>query len=291
MELVTALPGVLLAAVLSAPGRAQVADERGQIGITLVAAGDEHRVAGEVAIRGPVITSCESGPDGRASFDGLPPGRYVVRASAPGYRPSAATVVDLGEGRRSVTIVLGAQLPARRIGRVTTAVSDRRSEADIARTLTTDTLEAAGHVSGVSSTFGVDTAELPPTISLEGHPEQSVAQTIDGLPLGAPGLRSALRYINPDLISAMGATFGPVPGSSGGAIDFKTLDPTLAWNGQLGARRSAFGGNGLDISERGSLGSIGGGLRARRSGEPRRHRRPRVPRRERLGFHPCAARP
>ncbi|MGI5161700.1 MFS transporter [Microbispora sp. CA-102843] len=95
-------------------------------------------------VRGEVVATSSTDPEGGFSFSGIVAGTYTLTVSGPAYRPAAVPIEVLGTGQTRHDVVL---LPGARV-RGTVRVKDGVPLADARVTL----LDAAGNVVGAATT-------------------------------------------------------------------------------------------------------------------------------------------
>jgi hypothetical protein len=249
--------------VMSAPlaGRA---DETGSITITVTDA-TTHAALGlaRVLLDGPVITSELTSPDGTVKFTDVPPGIYRARVAKSSYNAVTSAQFEVLEGHYITVSVALAKPAVRSLGTVTvrsTAVisSTTVDENSAARKLSDTLTDALGKLSGVtvsSDPNGDSDAQV--TVSLDGHDPTQTGLTLDGVPLNAPGVAGDLRSINTDLFSSASTNFGPSAGALGGTVGFRSIEPTLTWQGKVTASYGTFGNAAGILSLSGTTGRIG----------------------------------
>jgi Carboxypeptidase regulatory-like domain/TonB-dependent Receptor Plug Domain len=246
---------------LCAPARA---DETGQITITVTDTTTKAPLGlARVLLDGPVLTSELSGPDGKVSFVDVPVGIYRARVAKSGYDPvTSAQFEVLGAQVITVDIAL-AKSTLKTIGTVTvkstaTINSTTVSDSSAVRKLSDTLADALNKLSGVSlSTDPNGSSDATVTVSLEGHDPTQTSLSLDGVPLNAPGIAGDLRQINTDLFSSASVNFGASAGALGGGVSFRSLEPTLTWQGKLTQSFGSYGKSSTIISEQGSAGGLG----------------------------------
>src|SRR5215469_2023578 len=240
------------------------ADDTGSITIVVTDA-TTHAPLGlaRVLLDGAVLTSELSQPDGSVHFTDVPPGIYRARIIKNGYESVTSAQFEVLEGR-AVTVAVALAKPAvRSLGTVTvrssavissTTVNENSAVRKLSSTLT----DALGKISGVTiSTDASGDSDSQVTVSLEGHDPSQTSLTLDGIPMNAPGVAGDLRSINSDLFSSAGVSYGPSAGSLGGSVGFRSVDPTLTWQGTLTAAYGTFGNASGILSLSGTTGNVG----------------------------------
>ncbi|HXM19649.1 MAG TPA: TonB-dependent receptor [Candidatus Tumulicola sp.] len=240
------------------------ADETGQITITVTDATSKAPISlARVLLDGPVLTSELSGPDGKVSFVDVPVGIYRARVAKSGYDPvTSAQFEVLGAQIIAVDIAL-AKSQLKSLGTVTvrstvTISSSSISDSSATRKLSDTLADALNKLSGVSlSTDPNGSSDATVTVSLEGHDPTQTALTLDGVPLNAPGVAGDLRQINTDLFSSASVNFGASAGALGGGVGFRSVEPTLTWQGKLSTSVGSYGKAATIFSEQGTAGGLG----------------------------------
>jgi hypothetical protein len=216
-----------------------------------------------VLLDGPVFTSEFTGPDGKVIFQDVPTGIYRARVFKNGYQQVTSSEFEVLEGN---SVAVDVALAAANLK--TLATVDVTSKATISSSSVTDSStvrklsdtlsDALGKLSGVSvSTDPNGDSDAAETISLEGHDPSQTALTLDGVPLNAPGAAGDLNSIDSDLFAGASVSFSPQAGALGGGVNYRTLEPTLTWQGKLSTSIGDFGKASTTISEQGSFGHLG----------------------------------
>ncbi len=240
------------------------ADQTGTITITVVDNATQTPLGlARVLLDGPVITSELSSPDGKVVFTDVPSGIYRARVVKSGYNPVTSAQFEVLEGG-GVTVSVALVKPAvRSLGTVTvrsTAVvsSNTVNENSAVRKLSDTLTDALGKLSGVTiSSDPNGSSDAQVTVSLEGHDPSQTGLTLDGVPLNAPGVAGDLRSINTDLFSSASVNFGPSAGSLGGSVGFRSVEPTLTWQGKLTTSVGTYGNLAGIFSLSGTAGRVG----------------------------------
>ena len=251
-------------ALVAALVRPAAADDTGSITITITDA-STHAPLGlaRVLLDGPVIASELSGSDGKVSFVDVPDGIYRARVFKSSYDPATSAQFEVLTGR-SITLDVALAKPAvKSLGTITVTSAPAISSTNVGDTSAvrklSDTLsDALGKLSGVSiSTDPNGASDSQVTISLEGHDPSQTALTLDGIPLNAPGVAGDLRSINTDLFSSANANFGPSAGSLGGSVGFRSLEPTLTWQGKFTTSLGTYSKAATVVQASGTTGRLG----------------------------------
>jgi hypothetical protein len=216
-----------------------------------------------VLLDGPIITSELSGQDGKVVFTDVPSGIYRARVAKNGYLAVTSAQFEVLEGR-AVTVAVDLAKPAvKSLGTITvrssaTVSSTSLTENSAVRKLSDTLADALGKLSGVSITTDPNGAsDASVTVSLEGHDPTQTALTLDGIPMNAPGVAGDLRAINTDLFSSANVNFGPGAGSLGGSVGFRSLEPTLTWQGRFTTSVGNYGKAATIVSASGTSGDVG----------------------------------
>jgi len=252
---------------LAPPLAAQTQADSATIAIAVVDGSTQAPVPGaRVMLQGPVMTSEVAGADGKVTFADVPSGIYRARVVRAGYSSATSKDFEVLPGRTvTVAVTLSMEVQGLKvIGRITVTSQPSPGPNDVGpdsavRKLSDDLIGAIGQLPGVTVDDGLGNGDTdaPQTISLDGHDPSQTALTLDGIPLNAPGTAGDLRSIASDLFASASVTHGPVVGALGGGVNFRTLEPTLTWQGSLSTAFGSYGNAHTTISERGTLGGIG----------------------------------
>jgi hypothetical protein len=227
-----------------APTAALAQNEEGQITIIVVDATSEKPLSNaRVLLDGPVMTSELTTSDGRVLFRDAPAGVYTARVGKSGYQAVTTSSFEVVDGKAvevSVRLAVVAS-GVKSLGVVsikssanisTTSISQDSTIRKLSPTLNDALNKLAGVSVGTDST-GNDVAE---TISLEGHDPSQTQVMLGGIPLNSPGVAGDLRSISSDLFAGASVSFNPVAGALAGSVNYRTLEPTRAW--QFGINQS-----------------------------------------------------
>ena len=216
-----------------------------------------------VLLNGPVMTSEFSGPTGSVKFTDVPDGIYTARVFKRDYQAVTSEQFEVINGKTvTVSVSLAKSQQLRVIGTVTvhstasistTSVSDTSAQRRLSDTLA----DALNKLSGVSVTTSGSDTDATQTVSLEGHDPSQTALSLDGVPLNAPGSAGNLGQISTDLFRGASVSFGPQTGGLGGGVNFRTLEPTLSWQGTASLSAGSYGKGYWSFAETGSLGNLG----------------------------------
>ncbi len=216
-----------------------------------------------VLLNGPVMTSEYSGPTGSVKFTDVPDGIYTARIFKRDYQAVTSDQFEVINGKTvTVSVSLAKSQQLREIGSVTVHSTASISTSSIGDTSAqrklSDTLaDALNKLSGVSVTTSSADTDATQTVSLEGHDPSQTALSLDGIPLNAPGTAGNLAQISSDLFRGASVSFGPQTNGLGGGVNFRTLEPTLSWQGTASISAGSYGKGYWSFGETGSLGNLG----------------------------------
>ena len=243
---------VLTLALLAGAAPAFAQSDTGEIDIVVQDATTKKPVVlARVMLDGPVITSEFTGNDGKVRFTDVPSGIYRARVFARGFNGVTSDNFEVIDGRAvTVTVALAQSTggPLRTIASEvvkstatisTTAIDNNSAQ----RKLSNDLADALGKLSGVNVTTSSDDSDATQTVSLEGQDPSQTQMTLDGIPLNAPGMAGDLRAMNSDLFTGANVSFGPTLGGLAGGVNFRTLEPTLTWQGAFSLSAGSNGKN------------------------------------------------
>jgi hypothetical protein len=255
---------------------AQNSDDTGIITITVIDAASKKPLQdARITLYGATQASALTNKSGIVKYTDVPSGLYRVRVVKAGFgRNTSPQFEILGNKQVDVDVNLAAQPvpgapppPAtagtdgmKVIGRVSArvSVSTRDVDSDSAIRRVSDSLtDALSKIAGVDVTQGSNDPDAAQTISLNGHDESQTAVTLDGIPLGAPGSAVNLRSVNTDLFGGASVSFAAQAGALGGAVNFRTLQPTQSWVSRFATSYGTFDKFDYQIGETGSLGKLG----------------------------------
>jgi protocatechuate 3,4-dioxygenase beta subunit len=170
-----------------------VVDERGAPVTSYLLAVESFQPSGEGGPRAPVGRSRPvSNPAGEFLLEGLPPGRYVLTASAEGRPPTRSSAVDVGVGSGARGVRIELARGARLTGTVLDAET-RRPIADARVALDAVTSTGANAIAGATTdASGAYALEgVPPgPFSVRASAEGYRAKIVSGLTTrGAPSIR------------------------------------------------------------------------------------------------------
>ncbi len=248
-----------------APATALAQDESGQITIAVVDAVTTKPIAlARVLLDGPIMTSEVTTSDGKVVFRDVPAGVYTARVGKSGYQAVTTAAFELVDGNAvqvdvQLAVVasgvksLGTVTVKSQASITTTTVSQDSAIRKLSPTLNDALNKVAGVSVGADSTSD-DAAE---TISLEGHDPSQTQVTLDGIPLTTPGVAGDLRSISSDLFSGASVSFNPVAGALGGSVNYRTLEPTRAWQFGINQSFGSLSAASTILSMQGSIGDVG----------------------------------
>ena len=264
-------PAAFLAAVviaLLAPVRALAQSDSGTIAIAVVDAASKRPLAGaRVVLEGPILASEASGADGKVTFTNVPSGIYQARVFKGGYGGATSKEFEVLPGRAvTLTVALartqttsGLKVIAKITVTARPGTGTDVGSGSAVRRLSDDLVQALGKLPGVNVDDGTGSGntDAAETISLDGHDPSQTAVSLDGIPLNAPGQAANMREISTDLFAGASVAHGPMAGALGGGVNFRTLEPTLTWQGELTTSVGSRGAADTVVSERGTFDGIG----------------------------------
>jgi hypothetical protein len=206
-----------------------------------------------VIVSGPQQRIAYTDATGTVAFDALEPGSYRFTIAAPAYQ--------LGRGafeiRAGETVAVEAGIVSTKLPKVIGSVSVRSAPASGAADL-----GAGGPVRKTNDTL-TDALRFDPNafvgpdggVSINGQPPSATAYTLDGIPLGG-GTFDASR-INADLFSSVSVSQEPQNGATGGSVDLRSFEPTIAFRSLIGARYASNEDSSLNGMVTGTSGNVG----------------------------------
>lgn len=217
-----------------------------------------------VVLDGPVITNELTGRDGKVTFLDVPTGIYKARIFKGGYQQVTSAQFEVLDGKQvNVDVALVKQADVKSLGTITVTSSATITSTDVSqngplRKLSDSLADALGKLSGVSvSTDPNGDSDASVTVSLDGHDASQTAVTLDGIPLNAPGQAANLNALNTDLFAGAGVSRGPTLGGLAGGVNFRTLEPTLTWQGSFTTSYGSYAKSSTQLTEQGSIGKLG----------------------------------
>ncbi|HXW50711.1 MAG TPA: TonB-dependent receptor [Candidatus Acidoferrales bacterium] len=263
-KLAFSLFAVVAGIAFAPPLPAAAQDEDGQIVITVTDGTSKAPLAfARVLLEGPVMASELTLTNGKVIFTDTPPGVYTARIIKSGYNSITTSSFEVVSGQVvDVGIALAVQTGPKTIGTIVVKSQASISSTSISqdspiRKLSTSLNDALNKLAGVS--VGTDSAsdDAPETISLEGHDPSQTQVLLDGIPLSGPGTASDLRLISSDLFGGASVSFNPVAGALGGSVNYRTLEPTRAWQFGMTQTFGNLGNAATLLSMQGTSGDIG----------------------------------
>ncbi len=209
------------------------------------------------------MTSEYSGTNGAVKFTDVPDGIYRARVFKGGFQAVTSQSFEVSNGKAiSVVVSLAKSVQLQEIGRVTVKSSATVTTASLGdtsaqRRLSSTLADALNKISGVSVNTSSADSDATQTISLQGQDASQTALSLDGIPLNALGAAGNLNAIGTDLFRGSSVSFGPQSGGLAGGVNFRTLEPTLAWQGTASLSAGSYGRYTWSIGESGSLGKLG----------------------------------
>ncbi|MDQ6933554.1 MAG: TonB-dependent receptor, partial [Candidatus Eremiobacteraeota bacterium] len=253
-----------LSLVFGSPLAASAQADTGQIIITISEATSKTPIPlARVLLDGPVMTSEYSGANGAVKFTDVPDGIYRARVFKGGYEAVTSETFEVSNGKAvSVVVALAKSTQLKEIGRIVvkssaTVTTSSLSDTSAQRRLSTTLADALNKISGVSVDTSSADSDATQTVSLQGQDASQTALSLDGIPLNAPGAAGNLNAIGTDLFRGSSVSFGPQSGGLAGGVNFRTLEPTLAWQGTASLSAGSYGRYNWSIGETGSLGKLG----------------------------------
>lgn len=256
----------LAAALLSfGPFRVLAASDTGRITIVVSDVGSKAPLDfARVVLDGPVITNQLSGRDGKVVFEDVPTGIYKARVAKNGYQTVTSAQFEVTDGKEvTVDVTLVKSQDPKTLGNIVVTSTASISTTDISqssplRKLSDTLADALGKLSGVALVTDPNgDSDASVTVSLDGHDASQTSVTLDGVPLNAPGQTANLQQINTDLFSGASVSRNPLAGALGGGVNFRTVEPTLTWQGSFTTSVGSYDKASSIFTEQGSLGRLG----------------------------------
>jgi hypothetical protein len=253
----------------------------GEIDITVIDASTQKPLANaRTVLLGPQTASSLTTAAGAIHYIDVPIGIYRIRVQRQGYDPGVTREFDVLPDRAvEIRIELAKRAPRTgspgplpspgpdSSGLKTIAVVAARAHIEInsvdiaenspMRRLSDSLTDALDKLAGVTVTSDATDPSSAITISLHNQDESQTALTLDGIPLSAPGVAGNLRGIGSDLFSGSRVSFSPQAGSLGGSVNFRTLEPTQAFQARTSGTTGTFDRSNYSLAATGSLGSLG----------------------------------
>jgi hypothetical protein len=256
---------LILAAILCPSAAFAQSDQAGEIRIAVTDGATKAPIElARVLLDGPVITTEFTGKDGQVHFIDVPDGIYIARIVKRGYDSVTSAQFEVLEGKAiAVDVALAPSTGGLKIIATvavkssatvsTTAITNDSSQ----RKLSTDLLGALSKLSGVSVSSSSDDPDATQTISLNGHDASQTQLSLDGIPLNAPGSTGNAGVFATDLYGGAAVSTGPQAGGLGGGVSFRTIEPTLSWQGTDALSMGSNGRYNYSFGETGSTGKFG----------------------------------
>jgi hypothetical protein len=208
-----------------------------------------------VLLIGPSTVAGYTDMSGVVNFDDLTVGTYTGRVLSGGYREADLPEIRIDDaGAISIAVSLAPDSGPQVIGTVRTRSSIAAQADRIGRD--DPGARVRGSLQDALDDGGSASASASGGLSIEGHSASQTAYQIDGVTL--PGIgTSGLRGVSADLFGSVSVERGATNGSIAGAVNFRTLEPTLNFQSLT---RAGFDSNDrglLSSSARGTVGSIG----------------------------------
>jgi carboxypeptidase family protein len=269
--LVTSL-AALLAFAAPQPARAQTAPS--EIEVRVTDAAHKPLADARVFISGVLTTSALTPRDGTLRFTDVEPGLYRLRIVLAGYRGVDVDDVEALAGRRKIVEVtlerplLKGAAPAtpvqaatdlKEIGRVTARPAVSLSSVDVdegnpVRRISENLADALDKIAGISVSQDQQFGTL--SISLRNADSSRTQASAGGVPLVGGGA-AALQSVAADLSTGVSVDSGNNFGGVGGAVNFRTLEPTRTWQAQTSASYGGYERTSLQFSLSGSYHKLG----------------------------------
>jgi hypothetical protein len=218
-----------------------------------------HPVAdARVFINGPLSTSALTPSDGIIRFEDVDPGIYGIRVARSGFDGVELPEIEALAGRRKVvTMHLVARsvpvAPNTSVGspapdglKVIAVVKARSSvtienvdvdEGSPVRRISENLADALNKLGGITILEAPKTGSL--TISLRNADPSNTTATASGIPLSGSG-GGALQAVAAELATGASADANGGIGSVGGAVNFRTLEPTRTWQTQFSSSYGSY---------------------------------------------------
>jgi hypothetical protein len=242
-----------------------------QIEVRVVDANGKPLADARIFVSGAAMTSALTPRDGTIRFDDVEPGVYALRAERSGYDTVEIGEVEALAGRRKfVDVTLLRSVPhamsGDRVSRDLKTIGSVRSRAPVSissvdvdegdpiRRVSENLADALNKLAGVQVDTSASSGTL--TISLRNADPSSTLATAGGVPLlggGAP----QLQQVAADLSTGVGVDAANQAGGLGGAVNFRTLEPTRTWQGQFSSSYGSYDQRFASLSLSGSEKKLG----------------------------------
>jgi hypothetical protein len=265
-----ALVAALLSFAVPSIARAQTAPA--EIEVRVVDAAGKALSNVRVYISGPLNATALTPSDGKLRFTDVEPGLYRLRLALNGYLGVDVDEVEALAGRRKIVgIVLqraGAKTPAApgpsaapstlvEIGRVQARPPVSVSSVDVdegnpIRRISENLADALDKIAGIS----VSQDQQMGTLSISLRNASNTIASAGGVPL-LGGAAGALQSVAADLSTGVSTDSGFGFGGVGGAVNFRTLEPTKTWQSQLSASYGGYERSSAQVSLSGGYHKLG----------------------------------
>ena len=262
----------LSVAIVLAPSSARAQSDTGEITITVVDTSSGQPLAdARVFLTGAMLVSALTQKSGSVKYTDVPTGIYRVRVTRRGFDAARTSEFEVLGGKDvtvrfalspSETAGTAGKENLRVIGAVVVRSNVQINTMDLSdespiRRISDSMLDALDKLAGVSVNQDSNDPDSAVTISLNGHDESQTSMTLDGVPLSMPGSSMNLRSVNSDLFSGAGVSFAPTAAGLGGAVSFRTLEPTQSWNERISSTYGTYDRWNYQVSATGSVGPLG----------------------------------
>jgi outer membrane receptor protein involved in Fe transport len=227
---------------------------------------------------GSTVVSSRSDERGEATILGIKPGTYLVEVDAAGYAVLSDRTIDVKAGE---TTAFTAQMYRNAaslvtLGRITTRAGEALSTASVpSESLGAQTSAAAGYpsVADMIAQYALSAAvirpsgggeALPAVVALRGPDPTETLVDVDGQAVNS-GISGSfdLTLLDPSALADVQLVYGIAPSSLvgpntiDGAINIRTLDPTLQQHGLIRLSFGSFGAFGATVQGTGTSGAVG----------------------------------
>jgi len=263
----------LLAFAAPRPARAQAPPA--EIEVRVTDAARKPLADARVYISGALTTSALTPRDGKLRFTDVEPGLYRLRIVLAGYAGVDVDDVEALAGRRKIVEVTlerplpkgaapgttpgpGAEGDLKEIGRVQARPAVSLSSVDVdegnpVRRISENLADALDKIAGISVSQDQQFGTL--SISLRNADASRTLVSAGGVPLVGGGA-GTLQAVAADLSTGVSVDNGNL-GAIGGAVNFRTLEPTRTWQAQTTASYGGYERTGLQFSLSGSYHKLG----------------------------------
>ncbi len=228
-----------------------------------------------VYITGPLSTSSLTPRDGTLRFSDVDPGLYHLRVTHSGYNGVDVDEVEALAGMRKIVDVtltrtaskIAGATPSpspapgdlKEIGRVQARAPVTVSTVDVdegnaIRRISENLADALDKIAGVS-VFQTQQGNTL-TISLRNADPSQTTTSIGGAAVGGAGA-GTLQAVAADLSTGVSADSASSIGAVGGSVNYRTLQPTRTWQGQLSGSYGTYERTSAQLSLSGSYHKLG----------------------------------